>query len=87
MVEPPDGVLTGVLVGGDLNGLEVEIDPGQSVITLGPPLITFGADDEATRDYLTAQWEYRYVGINHDGAEPRAQFRFHRRIDTASGTE
>jgi hypothetical protein len=78
--KPPDDLCTGVLVGGDLDGLEVEIDPGQFVITLGPPLITFGADDEAAQDYRAARWEYRYVAVDRAGAEPRALFRFHRRI-------
>jgi hypothetical protein len=63
----PEDVLTARLVGGELDGLLVEIDGGEETLRFGPPLAVWGALDGVAAQEIErlqqATFEYRFVGI------------------------
>ena len=59
MTGPPDEVLTAVLEGGPLDGIEFEIGPGQETMELSPLRI----EGMAERRELSGSWVYRYAGV------------------------
>jgi hypothetical protein len=66
----PEDVLNARLVGGELDGMVVEIDAGVETLHLGPPMIAFGSPPEAVERLRGGEWEYRFVGLE-DSEEGR----------------
>ena len=76
MAKPPEDLLTGRLSGGDLDGLVIEIEPGQEVIRMGPPMIAFGSPADRVEEMTSSVWEYRFATVDDTGDEPQAVFEF-----------
>lgn len=83
MAGSPEGVFTGRLVGGPLDGIEPEIEPGTEAVELGAPfLAVFGSPPEHVERVKRSRWHYRYSHVEpRDGADRVAVFEFVGEID------
>jgi hypothetical protein len=75
VAKPPEHLLTARLKGGDLDGLVVEIQPGQDIIRM-QPMITLGRPADRVEEMNRSAWEYRFASVDDTGAEPQAVFEF-----------
>jgi len=74
----PEGVTAGRLLGGQLDGIVVEIEPGREVVVIGAPFLAlFGGPREELERLRQTRWEYRYARVEAAGADGReAVFEF-----------
>jgi hypothetical protein len=70
----PGNVLIARLVGGEMDGTRVEIEPGRETIEWGPPLVVFGGPAEQVEQLKTKTWTYRYVRVEDGPEGPEAVF-------------
>src|SRR5436305_4438491 len=77
MAGSPEGVMTGRLVGGQLDGIELEIEPGRETVEMGAPFLALfdGPPDELERLRRT-RWQYRYERVEPVEQAPVAVFEF-----------
>lgn len=75
MAGAPEGVTTGRLVGGQLDGIELEIEPGRETIDMGAPFpALFYSPPEAVERIRRTRWQYRYVRVEQGEERPVALF-------------
>jgi hypothetical protein len=72
MAGASEPVSTGRLVGGDLDGVAVEIQAGQQIVEMSP-MVMFG---EPTQDAAPRVWVYRYARVEDGPDGPEAIFEF-----------
>jgi hypothetical protein len=74
----PGDVSTARLVGGDMDGVVVEIEVGAETLEFGPPLVVFGSAPAApARDELPPlTYRYRFAGVEDSPEGPRALFAY-----------
>jgi hypothetical protein len=71
----PEGVTTGRLVGGQLDGIELEIEPGRETIDMGAPFLALsGSPPEAVERMRRTRWQYRYAHVERGDEGPVALF-------------
>lgn len=86
MAGSPEGVSTGRLVGGQLDGIELEIETGRETVELGAPFLAlFGGPPEQLERIRRTRWEYRYARVEPGDEEPVAVFEFVREIEVELG--
>ena len=68
----PEGVRTGRLVGGDLDGVAVEIEEGRETIEMCP-MVMFG---EPASKVNQGVWVYQYASVEDGDEGPEAMFAF-----------
>ena len=74
--------MTGRLVGGELDGIELEIESGREIVELGAPFLAmFGGPPEALGRLRRTRWQYRYARVEPGEGGPVAVFEFAREIE------
>jgi hypothetical protein len=73
----PDGVTTGRLVGGQLDGIELEVEAGRETVEMGAPFLAlFGGPPDALERVRRTRWRYRYARVEPGEEGPVALFEF-----------
>jgi hypothetical protein len=73
----PEGVTTGPVVGGQLDGIGVEIEPGREIVEMGAPFLAlFGGPPGALERLRRTRWQYRYAHVDPGEEGPVAIFEF-----------
>jgi hypothetical protein len=82
----PEGVSEGRLVDGQLDGIELEIEPGRETVEMGAPfLVSFGGPPEQLERIRRTRWEYGYARVEQGDEGPVAVFEFVRKIEVEPG--
>jgi hypothetical protein len=68
-------VSTGRLVGGDLDGVVVEIEQGRETIEMSP-MVMFGTPASEVNRMRRSVWVYRYASVEDGDEGPEAIFEF-----------
>ena len=76
MARSPRDVFEGRLIGGELDGCVVEVDPGVETVRLGPPLVVFGSGPAADEHLARQSYQYRYIGVEDTPEGRRALFQY-----------
>lgn len=64
---------TGRLVGGDLDGVVVEIEQGRETIEMSP-MVMFGGPASEVNQMRRSVWVYRYASVEDGDEGPEAMF-------------
>jgi hypothetical protein len=75
-----EGVRTGRLVGGELDRIMVEIEPGQELVEMRP-LITFGGPADRAQQLQESVWLYRFAHVEDGPKGLESVFNFVERQD------
>jgi hypothetical protein len=70
----PENVFTARLVGGEMDGIRLDIEPGRETIEWGSPLVVFGGPPEQIEHLKTKTWTYHYVRVEDGPQGPEAIF-------------
>jgi hypothetical protein len=69
--------MTGRLVGGQLDGIELEIEPGREMVEMGAPFLAlFGGPPDVLERLRRTRWQYRYARVDPCEEGPVAVFEF-----------